>query len=76
MWPAINGFQTICSESCSNQLETNAGRPVVVEELDANMKRGEAMSALLSATLALSMAEAANEPAADGTVAAILTANQ
>jgi PDZ domain/Aspartyl protease len=40
------------------------------------MKRGEAMNALLAATLALSVAGAANQPAADGTVAAILAANQ
>jgi aspartyl protease/PDZ domain-containing protein len=56
----------------------NERRPAqsTVEELDANMKRGEAMKAVLGATLALSMAHAANEPAADGTVAAILAANQ
>src|SRR6516225_10451318 len=40
------------------------------------MKRGEAMNALLAATLALSVADAANEAAADGTVAAILADNQ
>jgi Aspartyl protease/PDZ domain len=40
------------------------------------MKRGEAMNALLAATLALSMADAGNEPAAGRTVAAILGANQ
>jgi hypothetical protein len=40
------------------------------------MKRGEAMNVLLGASLALSMADAAKEPAADGTVAAIVAANQ
>jgi hypothetical protein len=40
------------------------------------MKRGEAMNALVAATLALSVADAANAAAADGTVAAILGANQ
>jgi hypothetical protein len=40
------------------------------------MKRGEAMSAVLAATLALSVADAANEPTAGGTVAAMLAANQ
>jgi hypothetical protein len=40
------------------------------------MKRGEAINALLTATLALSVADAANELAADGAMEAILAANQ
>src|SRR5215472_7482861 len=40
------------------------------------MKRGEAMNALLVATLALNMASEANEPAADGTAASTLAAHQ